>query len=213
MRVLALDTVSPFPTLALRAGTRAGGVREDVEPLPPNAAEHLVERLRTLLGRAGAAPGDLDRVAVLSGPGSFTGLKAGAAFARGLARAIGAPLLSFSTFEAASAARPEPPHVDFLLEAGRGDVHRARRRESGLSESAVPVGRERAVAEATAAGVPICDLGLDPLPLASALARLAAAAPVPARDPAFQPAYGRLSAAEEKADKAEETALSPEGPP
>jgi len=196
MRVLAIDTVSPFPTVAL-LDTESAGPRESAEPLPPAAAEALAASLGALLGRAGLAPAGLDRVAVLSGPGSFTGLKAGAAFARGLARAAGAPLVSFSTFRAASEARPEPAGLDFVCDAGRGEVHRARRRPDGLTESPAPVRRADAERDAAADGVPLCDLGETALGLATVLARLAASVHAPDAAP-FRPAYGRPSAAEER---------------
>jgi tRNA threonylcarbamoyl adenosine modification protein YeaZ len=200
MRVLALDSASPSPAVAFLA---ADG--DDVaEPLPPNAAESLVARLSALALRCGLDPRAVDRVAVLAGPGSFTGLRAGAAFARGFARALGVPLLSFPTFTAVSAALPEPSDVDFLLDAGRGDVHRARRRGTTLTEDPAPISREAALSEAATDGVPVRDLAESPVLLAPALARLAARAGVPAGGPMrpLRPLYGRPSAAEEKLPQA-----------
>jgi tRNA threonylcarbamoyl adenosine modification protein YeaZ len=138
----------------------------------------------------------VERVAVLSGPGSFTGLRAGAAFARGFARALGVPLVSVSTFETVSAALPEAGDVDFLLDAGRGEVHRARRRASRLTEDSAPLSRAAARADAERDGVPIRDPGEDPVLLAAALARLAESTPAGAAG--LSPVYGRPSAAEEK---------------
>jgi tRNA threonylcarbamoyl adenosine modification protein YeaZ len=193
MRVLALDSASPSPAVALLA---ADG-EQLVEPLPPNAAESLVARLNALAVRSGLEPRSVDRVAVLAGPGSFTGLRAGAAFARGFARALEIPLLSFPTFTAMSAALPEPADVDFLLGAGRGDVHRARRRGTTLTEDPAPLSREAARAEAAHDGVPVRDLAELPVVLAPVLAHLAARADVRAGE-AMRPVYGRPSAAEEK---------------
>jgi tRNA threonylcarbamoyladenosine biosynthesis protein TsaB len=198
--VLGLDSASPSPAIALvrDAGAAGGALEEDCEALAHGAAELLVRRLRALLERAGTDVASLDRVAVVSGPGSFTGLRAGIAFARGLARGRGIPLVSVPTFEAASAARPAPARAAFLLDAGRGDVHAAWRAEGDLEEVPRPLPQERAVAEAAARGLSVIDLDTAGLPLAAAAARLALAAPE--REPMLV-RYGRPSAAEEKREK------------
>lgn len=196
MRVLAVDTASPSPALALLwgDGDRAAGV--GIEPLPEHAAESLVTRLRALGERSGMDPRSVERVAVLAGPGSFTGLRAGAAFARGFARALGVPLVSRSTFEAASAALALAGDADLLLDAGRGEVHRARLRAGRITEDPAPLRRAGALEEADRQRVAVRDLTQEPLVLAPALARLAAGAPAPAGG--MKPVYGRPSAAEEK---------------
>ena len=191
MRVLSLDSASPGPALAV--ADEAG--RGPVTALPAAAAEAIPNAVAAALAGAGLAVADLDRVAVLSGPGSFTGLRAGMAFARGLARARGIPLVLVPTFRAASAADPEPADVLFVLDAGRGEVHAARRNAGRLAEEPAPRPREEVLAAAAAAGVPVVDLAVAGLPLASAAARVAAAA-----GPEFSGGivYGRRSAAEEK---------------
>ena len=191
MRVLSLDSASPGPALAV--ADEAG--RGPVTALPAAAAEALPNAVALALAAAGLGVADLDRVAVLSGPGSFTGLRAGIAFARGFARARGIPLVLVPTFRAASAALPEPPGALFVLDAGRGEVHAARRSDGRLSEEPAPRPREQALAEAVAAGIPVVDLALAGLPLAGAAARIAAAA---GPEPSGRIVYGRRSAAEEK---------------
>jgi tRNA threonylcarbamoyladenosine biosynthesis protein TsaB len=195
MRVLALDTASPFPALALAEISGAAADRVVLRPLPPAAAESIAPELRGLLDEAGLGLASLARISVLSGPGSFTGLRAGLAFGRGLARALGIPLVPVRTFRAAAAALPEPADADLLLDAGRGEVFRARRRGGAVTEDPLPVPSVRARQEADLDGVPVVDLSSSRAPLAAAAARLAAVAS-PGDDAA--PAYGRRSAAEEK---------------
>lgn len=190
MRILSLDTASPFPSLAVRDGDRAEAFRG----LPKNAAESLPNAAASLLAEVRLTVRDLDRVAVISGPGSFTGIRAGLAFARGLARARGVPLVLVPTFAAAHEAQPEPPKALFVLDAGRGDVHAASRAGSAVPDAGPPRPRPEAEAEALARGLSILDLGLLALPLAAAAARVAS------RDDAGTRTvhYGRPSAAEEK---------------
>lgn len=199
MRVLSLDSASPGPALAVADETGLG----PATALPAAGAEAIPNAVAAALAGAGLAVSDLDRVAVLSGPGSFTGLRAGIAFARGLARARGIPLVLVPTFRAASAALPAPADVLFVLEAGRSEVHGARRTAGRLAEWPAPRPREEAVAAAASEGVPVVDLALAGLPLAGAAARIAAAA-----DPAQAGGvvYGRPSAAEEKLAAAREGA-------
>ncbi|MCM3875801.1 MAG: tRNA (adenosine(37)-N6)-threonylcarbamoyltransferase complex dimerization subunit type 1 TsaB [Thermoanaerobaculia bacterium] len=190
MRILSLDTASPFPSLAAGDGDRA----ETTRALPQNAAESLPLAAKALLAEMRLTVRDLDRVAVVSGPGSFTGLRAGLAFARGLARARGIPLVLVSTFAAAHEAVPEPGNVLFILGAGRGDVHAALRTGRAVAAAAPPRPRTEVEAEARARGLSVLDLGLLGLPLAAAAGRVAA------RDETTTGAvvYGRPSAAEEK---------------
>lgn len=50
---------------------------------------------------AGIALGDIERFGVVTGPGSFTGVRVGVAFARGLSLATGAPCIGVTSLEAA----------------------------------------------------------------------------------------------------------------
>jgi len=190
MLILSLDTASPFPSLAI-AGD---GGPERTRPLPPNAAEGLPIAVGALLSEDGRTVRDLGRVAVLSGPGSFTGLRAGLAFARGLARGCGIPLVLVPTFAAAHEARPDPADAVFVLDAGRGDVHAALRTGGRIASALPPCPRPEVEAGAAARGRSIVDLRAENLPLAAAAGRIAG------RDETGSNTvvYGRPSAAEEK---------------
>ena len=199
MRILAIDTATSRPSLALVAD----GSGPRIVDLPPQAAEALAPAVAALLSQGGIEARGIDLVAVVSGPGSFTGLRSSLAFARGFARAAGARLVPVPTFAAASAALPEPADADLFLDALRGEVHRRRRRGGELEGTEERVARARAVEDAARAGVAVLDLdgGDRPLRLASPAAAIARAAP---SDPSAALRYGRPPAAEERFGPGEE---------
>jgi tRNA threonylcarbamoyl adenosine modification protein YeaZ len=70
-------------------------------------AEALIPLIARVMASAKLAFSDITRVAVTTGPGSFTGLRVGIAAARGIALAAGMPALGVSTLSAYAA-----PHLD-----------------------------------------------------------------------------------------------------
>lgn len=211
MTVLALDTASPRPAVALWSGERLFEV-----PLPGDrrASEDLLPAVRTVLARAGLTLRACERIGVCAGPGSFTGLRVGLATAWGFGRAAGIPIEAVSTLEAiAEAARaPGLSRVVAVLDAGRGDVVAERFDLSGpRARSTAPPVLLRAGALAEYAGedpvaaLPGAGSGAPHAAVASvagALAEAVARAPRPAAptDPrvAIPAIYSRPSAAEEK---------------
>ena len=191
MRLLAIDTATPHPSLAVAVD---GSAPRTVE-LPRLGAEALAPAVASLLSNVGLVPADLDRIAVVAGPGSFTGLRSSLAFARGLARAARAALVPIPTFEAASEAIPAPADADLLLEALRGEVHRRRRRAGVLLPAEERLPRETAAREADLDCVPLIDIGAASTLLAAGAASLARHAPV---GESGSLVYGRLPAAIER---------------
>ncbi|MGK7869278.1 tRNA (adenosine(37)-N6)-threonylcarbamoyltransferase complex dimerization subunit type 1 TsaB [Falsiroseomonas sp. E2-1-a20] len=104
MNLLVLDgalarcSVAAFADGVLLAEEVAEGARTQPTALPPMAARMLARLL--LPG------GRLDAVAVVVGPGGFTGLRAAIALAEGLALGAGARLVGVTTGEALAAALP-----------------------------------------------------------------------------------------------------------
>jgi tRNA threonylcarbamoyladenosine biosynthesis protein TsaB len=70
-------------------------------------AQFLMPMLCDVLAEAGLGFGDLDRFAVTTGPGSFTGIRVGLATARGLALGTGKPAIGLTVFEAMAEAAAE----------------------------------------------------------------------------------------------------------
>jgi len=83
------------------------------------AGDRLVSTLMGLVGEVGRDRSRLDAVVVVTGPGSFTGLRAGVAAAQGIGRATGVALVGVSGLELA--ARAASGGVgDWLLPLGAG---------------------------------------------------------------------------------------------
>lgn len=94
-RVLALDTALSRCSAAVLHGEQVLAALS--EPMLRGHAERLAPMAAEAMQAAGLAFAALDRIAVTTGPGSFTGLRVGLAFARALALALQRPCLGFST--------------------------------------------------------------------------------------------------------------------
>jgi tRNA threonylcarbamoyladenosine biosynthesis protein TsaB len=71
-------------------------------------AEALAPMVQDVMAKAGVAFPQLDRLAVTTGPGTFTGQRVGLAFMRGLRVALKKPLTGITTLEAMAAATKSP---------------------------------------------------------------------------------------------------------
>lgn len=65
----------------------------------------------------------LERIVVTVGPGSFTGLRVGLAFALGLGAALDRPVLGVTTLHALAASAPEEGDVAVAVDARRGELY------------------------------------------------------------------------------------------
>jgi len=118
---LALDTATDRPTLAL--GTPADPGADLALPGRRELSRDIGRLAAELLAGRGMRAANLAGVVVADGPGSFTGLRIGVAFAKGLCRAAGLPLLALpSLLGAARAAAPDGTPVLVTYDALRGDV-------------------------------------------------------------------------------------------
>lgn len=124
MRLLCLDTAAETVGVAVSV---EGEVRAAiVEASPAQHSRRLFRMIDEALEGADLGKADLTHVAVTRGPGSFTGLRVGVATAKGLAFALGLPLVGVSTLEAlARGALPFPGAVATLLDARKRQVYAA----------------------------------------------------------------------------------------
>ena len=99
MLTLAFDTATEVATSALVDDGEVLGERM-------SRAVTLLEDVDALLRQGGASAGDVDVLAVGTGPGSFTGVRIGLATARGLGLALGIPAAGVSTLAVLAAGAP-----------------------------------------------------------------------------------------------------------
>ena len=121
MNVLAIDTCLGACSVAVVSGGRS--VAAASEPMTRGHQERLAPMAREVMARAGLGFAALDRIAVTVGPGSFTGLRVGLAFAKGLALALGKPCIGVGTLEALAATVAEPGPLAVVIDSGRGQVY------------------------------------------------------------------------------------------
>lgn len=206
MRVLVVDTalgLCSAGVFAVEDGVATPlGLRS--EAMTKGHQERLAGMVRDAAAAAGGF-GEVDRIGVTTGPGSFTGLRVGLAFAQGLGAALGRPVVGISTLDGLAASVVHPGAVAALIDARRGQVYArfwrdgaaqgpaealsieaADDRARALGPGAALIGSGAALIAEGAAGAARFDLA-GPTP--EALARLAAAADPTANPP--RPLYLR----------------------
>jgi len=119
MIVLAIDTCLFACSVAVVDGERVLARR--VEPMSRGHQERLAPLVQEAMGESGLRFDQLDRIGVTVGPGSFTGLRVGLAFAKGLGSALSIPVVGVGSLEAL--AEPERGDVLAVLDAKRGQVY------------------------------------------------------------------------------------------
>jgi tRNA threonylcarbamoyladenosine biosynthesis protein TsaB len=133
MLILGINTVLDACEAAL---VRDGVIMADLsEPMQQGHDARLAPVVERLMHENKIAFAELDRVAVVVGPGSFTGVRVGVAFARGLSLALDKPAVGVTSLEALDRppldgcilgllpAKRRPPERTWwgqLLEQGRG---------------------------------------------------------------------------------------------
>lgn len=203
MLVLGLNTAfAAMEAAVVRDGEILADARETMARGQDKALPGFVERL---LAEAGVTLADVNRIAVVTGPGSFTGIRIGVAYARGLALVTDVPCVGVTSIEAAIpagmedtalgciAAQKRPPDQTWWVQGVAGN--------EGIADT-IEVGLDELKAMLTGFHAPIFMQGLDALgDMAEALdirplvpSAVTAALKAPLFDPAHHspaPVYAR----------------------
>ena len=126
MRVLAIDTALAACSAAVLDMSRGGITASETLTMSRGHAEALMPLVARVMDRAELEFADLDRIAVTTGPGSFTGLRVGISASRGIALAAGKPAIGLSTlagFAAPLIAEDDDSNVIAAIDARHDHVY------------------------------------------------------------------------------------------
>lgn len=124
MLLLVIDTSGRNGSVAL-AGAAGDGTISLIESVPLSGgtfSAQLVPQVAALLSKHGFGKRDLAAFVVISGPGSFTGLRVGLAAVKALSEILHKPIVPVSLLEAVAISGPAGK-VLAVLDAGRGEVY------------------------------------------------------------------------------------------
>jgi tRNA threonylcarbamoyladenosine biosynthesis protein TsaB len=103
MLILALDTALDACAAGVLDIDAGRLIAQESQAMKRGHAEALMPLIARVIKAAGIAFASLDRIAVTTGPGSFTGLRVGLSAARGIALAAGKPVVGVTTLNAYAA--------------------------------------------------------------------------------------------------------------
>ena len=125
MLVLAVDSSDRNGTIALaRCGPGEGcDIVEMVQLAGGTFSAQLIPQIAAILDKHGFGKASIDGFAVVSGPGSFTGLRIGLAAVKAMAEVLEKPIAAVSLLEAVASAGDAGGRVVAALDAGRTEVY------------------------------------------------------------------------------------------
>lgn len=122
--LLILDTSTTAGSVALCRGEHL--LAEIVVDSLANHSDQLLLRVQQILAEQQCTLAEVAAIAVIDGPGSFTGLRVGVAAAKGLARACHIPLFGISSLQLLAAALPYATlPVCSFLDARKKEIYAA----------------------------------------------------------------------------------------
>jgi tRNA threonylcarbamoyl adenosine modification protein YeaZ len=135
MIVLAIDTALGACQAAV---WRDSAITARSEAMERGHGEALAPMVRALLAEAEISPKQLDRIAVTIGPGTFTGIRIGLAFAKGLGLALDRPVTGISTLEAIALRAGSGERPLLIANHGRGEEFYAGLYDGALNQLRPP---------------------------------------------------------------------------
>jgi tRNA threonylcarbamoyladenosine biosynthesis protein TsaB len=125
MKILSLDTAMAACSAAVVDTDHALPLAEAFQPMERGHAEALAPLVAEVLRASGLTFSEIDRIAVTTGPGTFTGVRIGLSFARGLGLARGIPVIGIDSLTAIAANEPANSPLLVVADARNGEVYAA----------------------------------------------------------------------------------------
>jgi tRNA threonylcarbamoyladenosine biosynthesis protein TsaB len=127
MIVLGFDTATPATAVGLMVseGRVLEGRDDPRAGERPGHSTRLLPLAHELLDQAQLGWGDIERIAVGVGPGTFTGLRIGVATARGLAQSLAVELVGVSSLQALAHPVVDEEKALAVIDARRGEAFAA----------------------------------------------------------------------------------------
>jgi tRNA threonylcarbamoyladenosine biosynthesis protein TsaB len=197
--LLSINTSGNTASVALGVVDQSGDrIVATAELAVRTYSARLIPEIAALLESREATTRDIEAIVVVSGPGSFTGIRVGLSTAKGLAEGAGIPLIAVSRL-ALLANASGLPHVLAAVDAGRGEYYVGEYRNgNNLGEGLLSGGETVALASQPGAGVLVCDESRAEDASASACSALAICGPIYVQPPdaaaALRFALGRFRA-------------------
>lgn len=124
--ILNIETSENVCSVALSKGAKLIAIKEDAEGM--SHAKLLAKFTDEILKENNIEASELDAISVSKGPGSYTGLRIGVSFAKGMCFGLNIPLISVGTLEAfanAATKKHSQTHICPMIDARRMEVYTA----------------------------------------------------------------------------------------
>ena len=125
MKILSFDTTMAACSAAVVDTDAASSLATAFVPMERGHAEALPPMVSEVLQLSGLDIRQIDRIAVTTGPGTFTGVRIGLAFARGIGLARGIPVIGIDSLTAIAANESSTTPLLVVSDARNEDVYTA----------------------------------------------------------------------------------------
>ncbi len=141
MLILGVDTSGKNGSIALVEFEQGSARTLEIVPLEGGTfSAQLIPQISGVLAKQKRTKNNIDGFAVVSGPGSFTGLRVGLAAIKALAEALQKPVAAVSLLEAIARMANRNGELTAAFDAGRGEVYAG---DFSITESGVVPGEQR----------------------------------------------------------------------
>lgn len=123
MKVLYIDTSSNFLYTGIVDDNKL--LIEQQEKLEHNLSRDALPEIASMFYKTGLTPQDIDKIIVVDGPGSFTGIRIGITIAKVYAHSLNKKITTISSLEAMATSYSKASYYVPIIDARRGYVYAA----------------------------------------------------------------------------------------